>query len=92
VRSIVGCSSIILANYALDRLSLADTTLIVYTSPVFVTLLAHLFLKEKAGWGSVLTIALALVGVFIIARPSILTGQSAVDHNTLVSADRPLTV
>jgi len=71
--------------YALDHLSLGDTSVIVFSYPVIVTFIAHCFLGEKAGWSSVLIALLTFVGVIIIARPSILTGKSSMDSDALVS-------
>lgn len=80
----MGCTSTILQIYAVDRLNLADASVIVFSSPVFVTLFAHCFLGEKAGMSAVLIAVLTFAGVVVISRPPILTGQSHMDEETLV--------
>ncbi len=69
MQGICGCSSIIFRFYSLEFISLADATVVCFSSPVFVIVLAHVFLKEKCSILSILVAFLTAVGVLIISRP-----------------------
>lgn len=55
--------------YAMARIPIADVTAMNYLSPIYVTLGAALFLKEKLALRRVLAILAALAGALIILRP-----------------------
>jgi drug/metabolite transporter (DMT)-like permease len=54
------------------------------SSPVFVFLLGFVFLKESCGVIPVITILMAVLGVGIITRPPLLTGEESFKTNDLV--------
>lgn len=54
--------------------------------PVFVTLAAYFFLGEACGIFPVFTAFLTILGVGVISRPPILTGEEAFDENALMGA------
>lgn len=56
---------------------LAEANLLQYTNPVFATLIAGIWLRERVGRAELWSLALALVGVVCITRPSVLFGNSA---------------
>lgn len=67
----------ILLYYAVQQMPLADATVMVFSNPVFTTVLAWIFLKEKCTiWDFVFTI-FTLTGVILIARPPFLFGSDA---------------
>ncbi len=80
----MGCTSTVLQIYSVHYLSLADASVIVFSTPVFVSLMAHVFLGERAGIVGVLTAIFTFAGVVIISRPPMLSGEP-MDYNTLVS-------
>lgn len=55
---------------------LADASVIIFSTPVFVAIFARLFLKEPCGLFNVLTVILTLIGVVLITRPSSIFGDS----------------
>jgi drug/metabolite transporter (DMT)-like permease len=64
--------------YSLTQLPLAEATVILYLHPVFTGLLAAAFLAERAGTGLRVGVALSLLGVVAVARPtSLLDGSFA---------------
>lgn len=65
--------------YALVHLPLAETTVIQYTNPVFTALMAAVALHEGIPVRQALSVALSLLGVGLIARPSFLFGAAAAD-------------
>lgn len=84
VRGLVGCVAMFINWFLLTQLPLGDATVIVFTAPLFTTLLAWLFLKEALGAVEIAGAALSCVGVVLVARPSFLFGEP---DTTLTSFD-----
>lgn len=76
-RGLAGFGALLCFFYALTKLPLADTTVIVYVSPVFTAILAALFLKETLGRNEALGFLFSLIGVLCVAQPSFLFGDAA---------------
>ncbi|XP_035001336.1 solute carrier family 35 member G1 [Hippoglossus stenolepis] len=75
LRGLIGSNAMILLFYAVQQMPLADATVIMFSNPVFTSLLAWIFLKEKCTiWDCVFTV-FTLTGVLLIARPPFLFGQ-----------------
>ncbi|CAL8104295.1 unnamed protein product [Orchesella dallaii] len=85
-RGILGSSSVILRYYSLQYLTIGDTSVISYATPVLVTVLAHFFLGEKCGIFSILIAIITLCGVVIVTKPPILTGAEELDTNILIGS------
>lgn len=67
----------ILLYYAFQATSLADATVITFSSPVFTSIFACIFLKEKySPWDALFTV-FTITGVILIVRPPFLFGASA---------------
>ncbi|NXN16343.1 S35G1 protein, partial [Indicator maculatus] len=75
-RGLLGSSAMILIYYAFQVMPLADATVITFTSPVFTSLLAWIFLKEKYSLWDLLFTLFAVTGVVLIARPPFLFGSN----------------
>jgi drug/metabolite transporter (DMT)-like permease len=73
-RGLFGFTALSLYYFAITRLPLGDVTAIHFTSPVFVALLAAVLLRERTGKLVLAGMALSLLGVGLIARPSFLFG------------------
>lgn len=58
-----------LSFLALGHLQLAQTTTIQFTTPMLVTVLSIIFLKETVGWSRWAGIAVAFCGVLVVTRP-----------------------
>ena len=56
--------------FAVAHLPLAETTVLVFTNPVFTALLAALFLREPLSRGVALGLALSFAGTVLIAQPA----------------------
>ena len=69
-RSFFGFIGIILLFYATGNARQADVALLNRTSPIFVTIFAGLFLKERISFGEIISTALCLLGAFIAMQPS----------------------
>jgi drug/metabolite transporter (DMT)-like permease len=59
----------LLVSFALQRMPVAETTAIVYLTPVLVVLLSGPLLKEKVGPGAWISAVIGFAGVLLIARP-----------------------
>jgi drug/metabolite transporter (DMT)-like permease len=69
VRSALFCASTFLTFYALGFVPLATATVILFTSPLIVTALAPLLLRETVDRASALAVLAGFAGALIVARP-----------------------
>lgn len=74
VRGFTGFMALSCFYYGVTHLPLADATLIMYSNPVFTAVLAAIFLGERLTKIDFLGVVLSLVGVGLIAQPSIIFG------------------
>ncbi|XP_047558009.1 solute carrier family 35 member G1 isoform X2 [Lutra lutra] len=76
LRGVLGSTAMILLYYAFQATSLADATVITFSSPVFTSIFACIFLKEKySPWDALFTV-FTITGVILIVRPPFLFGAS----------------
>lgn len=73
-RSVCNYLGMVMWFYALGRMAFADAVAIHFTLPLFVVLLAVLFLGERVGWRRAVATAVGFLGVLVVMRP----GASAV--------------
>jgi drug/metabolite transporter (DMT)-like permease len=59
-------------------------TVIVFSSPIVTTIIAHFLLNERCGIVFIGIALFTLVGVALITKPPVLTGEQDFDSNTLV--------
>jgi drug/metabolite transporter (DMT)-like permease len=76
LRCLVGCAGLVLSFYSFRHMQLADASVIIFSTPVFVAIFARLFLKEECGLFNVVTILLTLIGVLLITRPPLVFGDA----------------
>lgn len=76
LRCFVGTTGLMLSFYAFRHMPLADASVIIFSTPVFVAIFARLFLKESCGVFNIITIILTLIGVILITRPPLLFGDT----------------
>nr|XP_026253175.1 solute carrier family 35 member G1 isoform X1 [Urocitellus parryii] len=75
LRGVLGSTAMILIYYAFQTTSLADATVITFSCPVFTSLFAWIFLKEKYSlWDAFFTL-FTITGVILIVRPPFLFGS-----------------
>ncbi|XP_016368796.1 solute carrier family 35 member G1-like [Sinocyclocheilus rhinocerous] len=74
LRGFLGSNAMILLYYAVLQMPLADATVIMFSNPVFTSLLAWIFLKERCTILDVIFTVFTLTGVILIARPPFLFG------------------
>ncbi|MBM3536298.1 MAG: DMT family transporter [Alphaproteobacteria bacterium] len=69
LRSIVGVAGMFCGFYAITHLPLATATAISFTKPLFLIVLAVLFLGETVRWRRWTATAIGFLGVLIVVRP-----------------------
>ncbi|XP_041601153.1 solute carrier family 35 member G1 [Vulpes lagopus] len=86
LRGVLGSTAMILLYYAFQATSLADATVITFSTPVFTSIFAWIFLKEKySPWDALFTV-FTITGVTLIVRPPFLFGASAASGDRSYSA------
>ena len=80
-RAALGTVSMVIGFYALTHLTLAAVTSISFTTPLFVIVVAVLFLGEKVRWRRWTATAVGFLGVLVMMRP----GQGDLDPVLLVA-------
>jgi len=69
LRALMGLSAMYCFFYALGRLALADGMLLKMTAPIFMPLIAWLWLRERAPASAVLAVPIGFLGVLLVLRP-----------------------
>ena len=72
-RSLIHTGGLCLWFYALPLIPIAETTALGFTTPLFITLGAVMFLGEKVRWRRWGALAVGFVGTIIILRPGVET-------------------
>lgn len=65
----MGTTGLMLSFYAFRHMPLADASVIIFSTPVFVAIFARIFLNEQCSLFNIVTIVLTLMGVILITRP-----------------------
>lgn len=68
-RAVVGLAAMYGFFYAIAHLKLSNAMVFTYSSPVFIPLVAWLFLKERMTYMMWLAASIGLVGVVLVAKP-----------------------
>ncbi len=69
LRGAIGTFGIAVGMWAIQILSIAETTVLLFTSPLWTLLLSVMFLKESIGKYRIAAIILGFIGVIIVANP-----------------------
>lgn len=76
LRCFMGTTGLMLSFYAFRHMPLADASVIIFSTPVFVAIFARVFLKEPCTLFNVVTINMTLLGVVLITRPPLVFGDA----------------
>lgn len=68
-RSLVGLAAMYGFFYAIAHLKLSNAMVFTYSSPIFIPLIAWLFLKERITKAMLMAAVLGFLGVFCVAKP-----------------------
>ncbi|MBZ0120876.1 MAG: DMT family transporter, partial [Sandaracinaceae bacterium] len=79
LRGVFGFGGLFCYFYAVTHLPLADATVLHFVNPVLSVLVAAIVLRERAGLIEIAGALVALAGVVLVARPTLLFGQSELD-------------
>ena len=85
-RGIVGSIALFLVYESLNRLSLAEATVIQYLYPIFIAILAYFILKEELNRFIGLSIFLGFVGVFCILNFPFISAEYSIDTVSIIIA------
>ncbi|MCP4490555.1 MAG: DMT family transporter [Gammaproteobacteria bacterium] len=69
LRSLLGICAMALAFYAFSRMRLADAISILHTTPIFMTALSVLILREKVGLHRWSAVACGFIGMLLVVKP-----------------------
>lgn len=69
-RSIIGTIGIVMGAWALSMMPLAETTVLLFTGPLFVVLLSYPILKEPVGIYRISAVLVGFIGILIMANPT----------------------
>jgi drug/metabolite transporter (DMT)-like permease len=69
LRGLMLLGATLLMYVGLSRVSLADATSVMFFSPILITILSVLFLKETIGLHRILAVVAGFLGVLLIVRP-----------------------
>lgn len=69
-RVLVNISCVLLSTYFVSKVSLSYTTVFTFIGPLFVPIIAAIFLKEKIGPQRCTAVIVGMCGVLIIAQPT----------------------
>ncbi len=97
-RAAAAFTSYLVYYMALATIGLAQTSAITFSTPIFVTIFAPIFLGERIGWPRWLAVSVGLLGVLTIVRPGtdvfepavILALLAAVSYATSIILTRKL--
>ena len=74
-RGTIGTIGVVLGAWALSIMPLAETTVLLFTSPLFTVLLSYPVLGERVGKYRLSAVAIGFLGVVIVANPISETGM-----------------
>ncbi|XP_003747400.1 solute carrier family 35 member G1-like [Galendromus occidentalis] len=74
LRAVSGAVSLMLRFYAFQKIPLGDASTIIFSSPLFVALLARLFLREACSVSQILMCFLTVIGIALISKLPMLFG------------------
>ncbi|XP_023178449.1 solute carrier family 35 member G1 [Drosophila hydei] len=88
LRCFMGTTGLMLSFYAFRHMPLADASVIIFSTPVFVAIFARAFLKEPCTLFNVLTINMTLLGVVLITRPPLVFGEATPELDSEKDSDK----
>lgn len=77
LRGVSGCTSLFFRYSAVTYISLANTTIIMLSMPVFVFIFARIFLKEQFGRFHALALVMSIVGISFASKIEVLFGKNS---------------
>lgn len=75
LRSAIGVTGMSCMFYSVTHMVLADATAIMFSRPLFMILVAFLFLSERVSWRHATAIVFGFFGILLITRPGMASFQ-----------------
>ena len=70
LRSVTGAVGVICNFYAIDKMNIADASILNKLAPFFTVIFSIIILKEKASWKDWLFVSIAFIGAIFVVKPS----------------------
>lgn len=83
LRGILGGFAFLLLVVTFIRLPIGDGTVIFYIHPVLILFTSAVFLGERAGWQGLVCGVACVIGVTLVAKPTLLFGEGTVRLDSL---------
>lgn len=84
LRGLAGGTSVFFRYSALNYISMADSTIIILSMPVFVFVFARIFLKERFGRFHVVSLLMSIVGILLASKIEHIIKEFTQDSSTAV--------
>ncbi len=85
-RGVIGVTALSLFYWAIPRIPLGDATALFYITPIWTAVAAAFILRERTAGRVIAGMVVSLVGVALIAKPSLLFGDGLVGLDPLAVA------
>lgn len=79
-RAVFGTVGVFGSYCALKYISIGDATAIIFSSPIWTSILSHFILNEPIQWIQLIALPISLLGIILIAHPALIVH---VDHLSL---------
>lgn len=79
LRCIVASIGLWLSFYAFQNMDLGDSTVIIFSTPIFVAIFSRIFLGERCGVFNFITIGITVVGIIFVAKPPSIFSEDNVE-------------
>lgn len=86
-RAVFGTLAVFGSYCALKYISIGDATAIVFSSPIWTSILSHFILKEPLQWIQLLALPISLFGIVLIAHPSLIVGVDNISRSSHTQID-----
>lgn len=83
LQGMLGSNSMMFVFFGLSYLDIGDSIVIGTSAPVFVSVIAWIILKEPLGVVPTMTTIVSVLGVAIICKPPVLTGQGVLSGEVM---------
>ena len=85
LRGVLGTLALVCIFYAIRNMPLSISTVIQYTYPIFISIFAGIFIKEKITRNLVFALIIGWIGILVILNPSQLSNINVEIENVSIS-------
>jgi len=84
LRGVLGTLALVCIFYAIRNMPLSISTVIQYTYPIFISVFAGIFIKEKITRNIIIALIIGWIGILVILNPSHLTNINVEIENVAI--------